>query len=69
MANEKATRLEAIVGIKTGEDKTHWKKVGVAFPLKNRPGYSVKLELLPTPTNGSYEFILVEPSAKKTLKK
>ena len=59
-----AQRLDALVKIATAKDTGIWRKVGVAFPLKNRAGYSLKLELLPAPTDGAFEFILVEPSAK-----
>lgn len=61
--NSKATRLEALVNVGTG-DKNIWRRVGVAFPLKNREGFTVKLELIPVPSGGACEFILVEPSAK-----
>lgn len=64
MTNEKTNRLEALVNVGKGEKKI-WRRIGVAFPLKNREGLSVKLELLPVPSSGGYEFILVEPSAKE----
>lgn len=66
MTNEKTNRLEALVNVGNGEKK-FWRRIGVAFPLKNREGLSVKLELLPAPSNGAYEFILVEPSAKEVI--
>jgi len=59
------TRLEPLAPTRGTNDKTYWRKVGVAFPLKNRSGYSLKLEMIPVPTNGAYEFVLVEPSEKK----
>lgn len=65
MKNAKTQRLEALAATKGSNDKTYWRKVGVAFPLKNREGYSLKLEFMPAPTDGSFEFILVEPSAPK----
>ncbi len=64
MKNENTTRLEALVNVGNG-DKKIWRRIGVAFPLKNREGFSVKLELLPVPANSAYEFILVEPSEKE----
>jgi len=64
MNNEKNTRLEALVNVGSTEKKI-WRRIGIAFPLKNREGFSVKLELMPVPTGGAYEFILVEPSAKE----
>lgn len=59
------TRLEALTNVAAGESKKVWRRIGVAFPLKNKPGYSVKLELLPVPTDSAFEFILVEPSDPK----
>ena len=66
MTNEKTTRLDALVNV-GGEDKKIWRRIGVAFPLKNRGGFTVKLELLPVPNRSAYEFILVEPNAKETV--
>ena len=64
MTKETNNRLEALVNV--GDDKKKiWRRIGVAFPLKNREGFSVKLELLPVPANSAYEFILVEPSEKE----
>lgn len=64
MTNEKTNRLEALVNIGSDEKKI-WRRIGVAFPLKNREGFTVKLELLPVPSRTAYEFILVEPNAKE----
>lgn len=64
MKNENTTRLEALVNV-GNSDKKIWRRIGVAFPLKNREGFNVKLELIPAPTGGAYEFILVEPSSKE----
>lgn len=64
MKNENTTRLEALVNV-GNSDKKIWRRIGVAFPLKNREGFSVKLELIPVPIGGAYEFILVEPSSKE----
>lgn len=64
MNDKKTNRLEALVNVGNDEKKI-WRRVGVAFPLKNREGFSVKLELIPVPTGGAYEFILVEPSSKE----
>ena len=68
MTNEKNQRLEALVGINVGKDMKIWRKIGVAFPLRNRGGFNVKLEMIPVPSDGAYEFILVEPSAKEASK-
>ena len=68
MTTEKTQRLDALVNVQGGDKKPIWRKIGVAFPLKNREGYSVKLELLPIPGQDAYEFILVEPNAKEAPK-
>lgn len=65
MTTEKTKRLDALVNIQGGDKKPIWRRIGVAFPLKNREGFTVKLELLPIPSEDAYEFILVEPSAKE----
>lgn len=65
MTNEKTTRLDVLASINISEDKTKWTRIGVAFPLKKRAGYSVRLEFLPVPKDKAYEFILVEPGDKK----
>jgi len=64
MKSEKTNRLEALANVGNGE-KTIWRRIGVAFPLKNREGFSVKLELLPVPSGGACEFILVEPTTRE----
>lgn len=40
------SRLDALVGRKDKNGKTHWTKIGVAFP-RDKGGYSVKLDALP----------------------
>lgn len=69
MKNAKDQRLEALAPTKGANEKTYWRKVGIAFPLKNRAGYSLKLEFMPAATDGAFEFILVEPSAPKAAPK
>lgn len=39
-------RLDALVARKGNDGKTHWTKIGVAFP-RDKGGYSVKLDALP----------------------
>lgn len=65
MNNEKQTRLDVLASIEFDENKSKWTRIGVAFPLKKRPGYSVRLEFLPVPKDLAYEFILVEPNGGK----
>jgi hypothetical protein len=63
MKTQQNQRLDALAKITTSKDKVLWQKVGAAFPLKNRAGYSLRLEFLPVPTDRAFEFILVEPDA------
>lgn len=65
MTNEKQTRLDVLASINIDENRTKWTRIGVAFPLKKKPGYSVRLEFLPVPKDKAYEFILVEPGDRK----
>lgn len=69
MKNAKTQRLEALAPTKGSDERTYWRKVGVAFPLKNREGYSLKLDFMPAPTDGAFEFILVEPNSPKSAAK
>ena len=63
--NSQQTHLDVLACVSIDENKTKWTRIGVAFPLKKRPGYSVRLEFLPVPKDNGYEFILVEPSSRK----
>ncbi len=65
MTTEKQARLDVLASISFDENKTKWTRIGVAFPLKKRAGYSVRLEFLPVPKDSAYEFILVEPGDRK----
>ena len=65
MTKEKPTHLDVVASIDIGEDKTKWTRIGVAFPLRKRLGYSVRLEFLPVPKDRAYEFILVEPGEQR----
>jgi len=64
MTNDKHTHLEALASVSFDNDKNRWTRIGVAFPLKKRPGYSVRLEFLPVPSDKAFEFILVEPGER-----
>lgn len=65
MTNEKTTHLDVLASVNIDENKTKWTRIGVAFPLKKRAGYSVRLEFLPVPKEKAYEFIIVEPGERK----
>jgi len=65
MNNDKPSYLEVLASISIDENKTKWTRIGVAFPLKKRSGFSVRLEFLPVPKDKAYEFIIVEPGERK----
>ncbi|MCW5941789.1 MAG: hypothetical protein KIS66_06140 [Fimbriimonadaceae bacterium] len=65
MNNEKQTHLDVLASVSIDENKSKWTRIGVAFPLKKRTGYSVRLEFLPVPKDRAYEFIIVEPGERK----
>lgn len=64
MNNEKQTHLDVLASVSIDENKSKWTRIGVAFPLKKRSGYSVRLEFLPVPKDRAYEFIIVEPGER-----
>lgn len=45
MANDRYDVLTA----RTVGDKSYFTKIGVAFPMKNRPGFNIIFEALPIP--------------------
>lgn len=60
------TRLNAIMFREytdkhTGEVRKVSTVVGSAFPLKDKPGYSVVLNAIPIPQDGELRFVLMEP--------
>lgn len=62
---DKPNYLEVLASVSINENRSKWTRIGVAFPLKNRSGYSVRLEFLPVPKGRAYEFIIVESGQRK----
>lgn len=58
-----AERLEALTVRESG-DRSFWTKIGVAWPNKNGPGYIVRLDAMPAPTEGQFVIHLREPLPK-----
>ena len=48
----------------TGEQKTSFTRIGVAFPFKEKEGYSIQLDAIPAPQEGVYKILLVPPKPK-----
>lgn len=48
-----------------GEKRSAFTNIGVAFALKERDGYSLKLHCLPAPVEGEYKILLFPPKPKE----
>lgn len=48
-----------------GESRSSFTNIGVAFPLKERDGYSLLLHCLPAPVDGEYKILLFPPKPKE----
>ena len=55
-----ADRLDALT-VRESNGKSYWTRLGVAWPNKNGPGYIVKLDAVPAPTEGQFVIHLREP--------
>lgn len=42
-----------------GNERTNYTKIGVAFPFREREGFSIELEALPAPVEGHYKVIMM----------
>lgn len=61
-------RYEAIAVRKyeqNGEQKTAFTNIGVAFKMKERDGYSLRLHCLPAPVDGEYTVLLMPPKPRE----
>lgn len=62
-----ADRYEAVAVRKyeqNGEQKTAFTNIGVAFKMRDRDGYSVRLHAMPAPTDGEFTILLMPPKPK-----
>lgn len=48
-----------------GNEKTAFTNIGVAWPMKERDGYSLRLHAMPAPENGEYVILLMPPKPKE----
>lgn len=53
-------RLDALA-VKESNDKSYFTKIGVAFPAKQGPGFTILLDAMPAPTDGQFKILLREP--------
>jgi hypothetical protein len=48
-----------------GNEKTAFTTIGVAWPMKDRDGYSLRLHCLPAPVDGEYSILLFPPKPRE----
>lgn len=48
-----------------GNEKSAFTNIGVAFPMKDRDGYSIRLHAMPAPIEGEYTILLFPPQPKE----
>lgn len=53
-------RLDALA-VRESNDKFYFTKIGVAFPAKQGPGFTILLDAMPAPTEGQFKILLREP--------
>ncbi len=53
-------RLDAL-SVRESNGKSYFTRIGVAFPAKSGPGYTVLLDAMPAPTEGQFKIMLREP--------
>lgn len=62
-----AERYDAVAVRKyqsNGEEKSSFTNIGVAFPMKDRDGFSLRLHCLPAPVDGEYSILLFPPKPR-----
>ena len=47
-----------------GEEKSAFTNIGVAFKMRDRDGYSLRLHCLPAPVDGEYSILLFPPKPR-----
>lgn len=63
MAFEKVTRLDAM-SAREKDGKTYWNRIGVAFPAKQGPGWTLYLDSIPAPNDGQFKIMLMQPKPR-----
>jgi hypothetical protein len=48
-----------------GEEKSSFTNIGVAWPMKERDGFTLRLHCLPAPVDGEYQVLLLPPKPKE----
>lgn len=60
---ERTQRLDAM-SAREKDGKTYWNRVGVAFPAKQGPGWTIYLDSVPAPVDGQYKIMLMAPKPR-----
>lgn len=63
-----ADRYEAVAVRKyeqNGEEKSAFTNIGVAFKMRERDGFSLRLHCLPAPVDGEYSILLFPPKPRE----
>lgn len=47
-----------------GQDKAQFTTIGVAFPMKDKDGFTVRLNAVPAPTEGEFVILLMPPKPR-----
>lgn len=62
------TRYDAIAARtyqdRDGNDKSSFTNIGVAFPMKDRDGFTIRLHAMPAPVDGEYSILLMPPKPR-----
>lgn len=48
-----------------GETKSAFTNIGIAWPMKERDGFTLRLHCLPAPVDGEYQILLMPPKPKE----
>jgi len=63
-----ATRYDAVAARtyqdRDGNDKSSFTNIGVAFPMKERDGFTLRLHAMPAPIDGEYSILLMPPKPR-----
>lgn len=63
-----ATRYDAVAvrryKDRDGNEKSQFTTIGTAWPMKDRDGYTVRLNAVPAPTDGEFVVLLMPPKPK-----
>lgn len=64
-----ATRYDAVAARtytdRDGNEKSSFTNIGVAFPMKERDGFSLRLHAMPAPVDGEYSILLMPPKPRE----